>query len=191
MIIHFDLDGTCVDIIQNWLSIYNKDYDDNLTEEDIKEYGLHPFVKKECGDKIYEYLVNEGFFIKAKPELDAIELIGKLKERGHDIFFATKTPLNSKTAFYEKCQWIDLHIPKIGKEKVISIRQKGLLKGDILIEDYEENFQNFEGLKILIDRPWNRHAKENGFVRCKNWKEVEEIIEIEEYSKNLENKYIY
>ena len=191
MIIYVDLDGTIVDIIQNWLSDYNFDYDDNLTEEDIIEYGLDPFVKEECGMKIYDYLANEGFFTKAKPELDAIELIGKLNERGHDIFFATKTPLNSRTAFYEKCQWVDLHVPIIGKEKVISIRQKGLLKGDCLIEDYEENLRIFEGLRILIDRPWNRHVKGDWFVRCKTWKEVEEIIEIEEFSKNLQRRFMY
>lgn len=173
-----DLDGTIADIITHWLQKYNEDYDDNLQEEDIKDYGTHNFTKFECGTKIYDYIGKEGFFLNARPELDGCELINKLHDKGHLIYFATKTPLNSKTGHWEKCQWVDLHLPRIGKERVISIRNKGLLAGDVLIEDYYKNFEGFPGLRILIDRPWNRHIDNNGFVRCKTWKDVEKVINI-------------
>lgn len=181
MIIYVDMDGVVALIEDTWLFRYNSDFDDNLQPSDIIDYGIHKFVKKECGTDVYRYLGEKGFFLEAKPDLDGCSLISQLHDKGHNIYFLTKIPSNAKYAFAEKREWLDLHLPLIGGDHLIGCSKKtpkGLLSGDFLIEDYWENFKEFKGNCILIDRPWNRHIDDNGFIRCYNWKEVEKTINI-------------
>lgn len=51
MKIGIDLDNVLNNLNQEWIKLYNNDYDDNLAIEDIKDWNLHKYVK--CGKGIY------------------------------------------------------------------------------------------------------------------------------------------
>lgn len=171
MIIYVDMDGVVADIMTEWLALYNRDWHDCLGPEDIPRWGIHHLFKRECNVNVYQYLAVPGLFARAPVIEGAVKALKELHEEQHDIYFATASPINSTTAFGEKCEWVDEHFPFIGGRKVIGIRDKHLLQGDILIEDYPENLKKFSGLRILFDQPWNR-SEEDGFIRCHDWNQV-------------------
>ena len=144
MRIIFDMDGVIADNVGLCLRLYNRDYDDNLTVNDILDYDIALPVKPECGDRIYDYWNNKGHFLNIRPYWDALLAIKSLKAKGHEIFLATKTPLSTYT-FMDKINWVREWIPEVDYDHVIFVRKKGILKGDVLIDDYCKNFDGFDG----------------------------------------------
>ena len=48
-----DCDDVVISLVPTWLSLYNKDYNDNLTPEQITDWDVGLFVKPECDNKIF------------------------------------------------------------------------------------------------------------------------------------------
>lgn len=173
MTIFCDMDGVVANIIDEWIECYNKDYNDNLCVDNLNDYNIEECVKPECGKKIFDYIKMGGFFLNAKVYERSIEILSKLSNC-HIIYFATTVPY-SKTALHEKREWVERYFPFIGKNKVISIRDKYLLRGDVLIEDTPVKLENFRGDRILINRPWNKSSN-GGYFRAEDWNHVYDIL---------------
>jgi 5'(3')-deoxyribonucleotidase len=174
-----------VNFIEVWLEAYNEAWQDSLTPEDITDYAVEKFVRKECGNDIYELLGEPDFFLKPNPFFDGLAVVKEFVKMGHDVWFATKCPYFPE-AFSDKAEWIDRWFPEIGKEKIVYTYHKGVLDGDMLIDDYWENLRGFNGTCYLIDRPYNREVTEdpeNGLVfqRVTSWFELHEAV------KNIDN----
>lgn|SRR5574343_271562 len=167
-----DMDGVIANCLDYWLEKYNKDYDDDLKPEDIVSYNTHKYVKPECGLKIYDYILEEGFFLNATCLQEDIDELRRLHDSDIDVHFATKAPFNSKYVMREKCQWVDKHFPFIGSNKIIFLQNKSLLRGDFLIEDCPDNLVDFKGIKILYTRPWNQYVDDYHGVRCYSMNDV-------------------
>jgi 5'-nucleotidase len=73
MIILVDVDSTIADLVPEWLRIYNKIYNDNLTIDDITSWAIHKFAKPECGDKIYDILRMDTLYESVRPIEGAFE----------------------------------------------------------------------------------------------------------------------
>jgi 5'(3')-deoxyribonucleotidase len=58
--IAFDQDQVLADLLTEWVSRYNTEYNDNLRPEDIKNWNWHNLVKPECGKKIYNHTPPES-----------------------------------------------------------------------------------------------------------------------------------
>lgn len=52
--------------------------------------------------------------------------------------------------------------------EVIHIKDRSLLRGYALIDDYDKNLENFIGKKYLVKQPWNPNGQ--------TWKEIEEDL---------------
>ena len=55
MIVAVDIDDVIISLVPTWLHLYNKDYKDNLSKNDITDWQIDKFVKPECGINIYNY----------------------------------------------------------------------------------------------------------------------------------------
>ena len=53
---------------------------------------------------------------------------------GHDVFIASTPPWNNPSAWGQKRDWIEEHIPEL-ERKIVLTHRKDLLIGDILIDD--------------------------------------------------------
>ena len=53
MIVAVDIDDVIISLVPTWLHLYNKDYKDNLSKNDITDWQIDKFVKPECGINIY------------------------------------------------------------------------------------------------------------------------------------------
>lgn len=173
MVILFDMDGVVVNIMENWLQEYNSETGDDLTVDRITAWETHTFAKE--GTRIYDHMWREGFFNDAPPYPGALSGVKKIWDYGHEVYFAS-TPVASLWCAREKWNWVERTFPEIGRRNVILTWNKGMLRGDILVDDKPENLYEFMGTRFLMDRPWNRYhlPKDDscGLIRCYGWGDV-------------------
>lgn len=151
MIIAFDVDDVLADLVPTWLERYNKDYDDNLSPEDITDWDITQFVKTDCGKKIYDYLTPDLYDdIKAIP--GALLAVQSARKVGHVIFCTSCLGRHAGRKF----KWLNDHGFEVKQEDYIECANKGLIKADVLIDDRPKNLIDFQGqYKILMTQYWN------------------------------------
>ncbi|WP_257347552.1 5' nucleotidase, NT5C type [Pseudalkalibacillus decolorationis] len=168
-----DMDSVICDLMTEWHRRYNRDYDDNLSIQDLKCWDSENYVKKECGNKIYDYLDEPELFIKLDPLPNAIEVLRRLHEN-YEILIVT----SSRTyAYTEKEKWIEKHLPFIGKRNLIFTHRKEMVRGDILFDDAPHNliaFKKTGRTAIAMDYPYNQDVKVD---RVSSWLEFEGWLE--------------
>ena len=65
----------------------------------------------------------------------------------------------------------------INKNNIIVCYDKGIIKGDIRIDDGFHNLYK-DSLNILYSQPWNINFNNNiEFIRKNNWKDIYDLIE--------------
>jgi len=167
-----DCDDTVLDLVPVWLEMYNADYNDNLKIDNITDWNISLFVKKECGEKIYDYIKSPDIYYACKPIEGAKENIDKLRKQGHRVIFATVNNIDN-------CKYIFLHengfLSKETKNDFIVTSDKSLIKGDIIVDDNPEHVLKFYGLSILVDRPWNKYLRKP--ERANNWNQIYNYIQ--------------
>lgn len=165
-----DVDDVTADLMNNWLKIYNEEYDDSIKKEQIEDWKVHEFLKPSCGMKFYNYLTKK-LYKDISPIEGALEGVKELRKYAHVIFVTSFIP---KTAGI-KYEWLVKHQFLDNSRDYIETYSKGLIKADIMIDDAWHNIQSFEGhLPILLTQPWNE--KYDHYFRANNWKEVIDLV---------------
>lgn len=165
-----DVDSVVADLIPAWLYLYNKDYNDNLTREQITEWDMTKFVKPECGNQIYDYLHLEDLYNIVNPIDGAISSIHWLRQHEYDIRFLTSGVQPAKILWLGK-QGLLLSEHFLFSPDVIVAHDKSIIKGDILIDDNIKNCESFSGKSILFAQPWNKTSSYT-FFRADGWPDV-------------------
>lgn len=173
--IGIDLDSTLNNLNEVWIERYNKDYCDNLTQEDIVKWEINEIVKPECGENIFEYLHEPNFFYNLNIKDDAKETVDFLA-KNYELYIVTAY---SPDTCLDKSNWIKKHKLNIDDKNIIFINNKGLLDLDYLIDDGPHNFDNFSGNGLLFDMPYNKHIKSNKKLkRVETWTEVKDFFKM-------------
>jgi 5'-nucleotidase len=169
-----DVDSVVCDLHAEWLRRYNADYNDSLTNEDIKEWSLLPFVKPECGDRIYDYLEEDLYGLTTPVIKGAQEGLERLRRAGDYITFVTSCV--SPGMFDPKVEWLrreGMLYRGDGFVAVLKGTSKLVVNGDVLIDDYSDTvreFVNVGRIAVLFTQPWNRDAWAP--ARMESWDEV-------------------
>ncbi len=173
-ILCIDMDSVIVDLMSEWYSLYNRDYQDDLTVERVLSWDAKSYVKPECGGKIYQYLQAPGLFASLQPLAHAVDVLERLVRR-FDILIVTAPP--SAIAYQEKEEWVQRHLPLIGRENLIFTHRKDLINGDLLFDDAPHNLEAFQGtgrVAVAMDYPYNRNVN---CPRVSGWLEFEEKVD--------------
>ncbi|TCP55376.1 5'(3')-deoxyribonucleotidase [Tumebacillus sp. BK434] len=167
-----DMDSVIVDLMSEWFRRYNEQHGDDLTVERVGCWQTEKYVKPECGMKIYEYLDAPGLFRGLKPLPHALEVLERLAKL-YDILIVT----SSRTfAYTEKEQWVEEHLPFIGKGNLIFSHKKNMICGDLLFDDAPHNLEAFQATgrtSIAMDYPYNRSVD---VPRVSGWLEFESFL---------------
>lgn len=110
----------------------------------------------------------KGFFEELRPVKDGVETVKKLITSDiYDPYILTAPSTRNPLSYSEKRIWIEKYFGYSFTKNLIICSNKGLLKGDILIDDHIEGRgqENFEGLIF--------HFGSSSFP---NWKAVDEKI---------------
>ena len=153
-----DIDGIVNNLPEAVLEVYNEDWNDNLTINDIREYHIEKFVKPEARDDFYKYFTDKRVWKKIKPiNVEAVQWLIDNTE----FYFCTSTePFN----LYKKERWIKRNFTNIDTRKqLIRCHNKQLVKADILIDDCTKNLVggSYEG--VCIAYPYNTDYKGRRF----------------------------
>lgn len=167
----FDLDGICTNLAKKWLAHYNRDWNDNLTLNEIVEWEWHRFVKPECGSRIYHYLNRPGFFADLEPIPGAVETLASLANRV-ELVVVTASP---REAMQDKVQWVRRHLPFVPRHNIVITYRKDLVRGDFMFDDAPRNLRHFQGVRILMDYPYNRDFHD--CHRVYSWAEFHGLME--------------
>jgi 5'-nucleotidase len=153
MIIGLDVDDVCASLIPKVLEIYNKSYDDNLTENQITQWDISKFVKPKCGKKIFKYFEKPKIYDDIVPVTFALDGITMLRKQGARIVYVTAAlpgTMDCKFKWLKKWGFIE------NREDYIVAKDKKLISGiDMLIDDNYDNIASFPGYGVLYAKPWN------------------------------------
>lgn len=175
MVILVDLDGVCADLLSVWLSLYNKEYGDDVQPHHITEWDTHKFVKEECGLKLYDYLATPNLFRDLPIISGCQKSLSNLVELGHRVIIATAAPTFVETSHFDKYAWVKKHLPFLGgKKNFVALDDKNLLKGDLLIDDGPHNIKSFSGLTCAFDTSYNKDVEATW--RVSGWEEFDQKV---------------
>ena len=166
-----DIDEVINDLIAQILLRYNEKYKDALCVDDITEYNVDLFTKPEC-ENIFKEFCNEELISNLNPTDGAVETVTELMKR-HNFYFVTSTFPDNVSS---KNKWLKRHFPLYTEKMLIVTLDKSIIKGDVMIDDYENNLHDGVGLNILLDRPWNRKQINTKHKRAYSWDDVLKYI---------------
>ena len=172
MIINCDVDGVLNNLMDVTLEIYNKRYNTSYTLKDITQYHLENCFEPEVANKMKAIFKESDIWNKVKPTVNSREGLQRLIRSGHDVYLSTD---NYPHTFGNKVDWILHYYPFIDKSKIICIKDKSLLRCDIMIEDcFEKLIAGQHYHRIIMDQNWNQSNKDwlYGIHRCYNFDDI-------------------
>lgn len=172
--IFVDMDGVIADIFTDWVSYYNKIYNDNISVEDITEWDLREVVKEEAKETIFNIFEIKGFYRNLNVICNSQKVLKELNKK-HEIYILTDPFV--KNSLLEKWEWIEEHFPFIDTRNIIFSGDKSIVgsKEDWLIDDKVENIIDFKGKGLLFTAPHNKTNQD--LRRVNSWKKIYEIFQ--------------
>ena len=111
-----------------------------------------------------------GFFLKLKPIEGSLMAVRQIIRMGYDVHILSQPVAESAHSYSEKIQWIGLWFPEL-INKVHLTQDKGLFKGDYLIDDnptkWKAPFEANGGKFINFEYSKDHHS---------NWKDIVEFL---------------
>jgi len=166
------MDEVMADAVAEHLSRYNRDYEEQITIEELEGKWLWEVVSIDRHEALEGYLRSDDFFEELTVMPESQRVIRRLQEK-YEVFIATAA-MEIPTSFAQKFRWLERHFPFIPPSHIVYCGDKGILRADFLIDDNPRQLQRFQGTGILYSAPHN--AKVKGFKRVKNWLEVEALF---------------
>lgn len=157
--------------------MYNAEFGDTLTPNDITEYDVAKCVKPEAAKKIYQYLYSrsEEMYRAAPVIQDAQEGVETLRQNGFRVVYATATL--SGHIWRAKLNWLIEHgfLPeKRSQPDYIACSDKSLVRSTATIDDSVKNVlacNDAAGNGMLFAQPWNAGLQAGSLVRW-SWKSI-------------------
>ncbi|MCQ6563779.1 5' nucleotidase, NT5C type [Paenibacillus mendelii] len=169
--IAIDMDEVVADFNLKHLRVFNLDYNENLTIEDLmgtRLRELRPHLKNE----IRAYLNDPVFFRDLDVVKDSQQVIQELSDR-YEIFITTAA-MEVPSSFTAKYDWLKEHFGFLNEMNFVFCGDKSIIRADYLIDDNVRQFKRFAGQGILFTSPHN--INETGYVRVNNWLEVRDFF---------------
>ena len=152
-----DCDEVLRALLDNMVTLYNEEFDDNVSRDDIKDFNVEvsfPKIKEVTGGTASDWFFQKNGFrlFACSPALPKVkEAISKLREHGQVIIVTYQKTYKNKI---DTLMWLNQN--GIEYDGLCFIKNKTLIHTDWLIDD---NPFNFWGCNVkhgvLIDAPYN------------------------------------
>lgn len=168
-----DLDDTVWDLCSAWINCLNKRFNRNVKLSDVTEWDITKVYPGLSKNEIYSPLYEENLWKSIKIRKDALEILPKLIDDGHEIFFVTATDYRN---IKFKIDLIKQHFPYVPISNLIITYRKDMVKGDLLIDDGPHNFNGHFGFLMSANHNLNEDVSKLGIVRVNDWYELYKIL---------------
>lgn len=91
MTIGVDCDNVLNNLTESVLKVYNEDFNDNLTTNDITDYYIENFVKPECKENFYKLFTDKRVWKGISVVENCVDVLKKWNDLGHTIYIVTST----------------------------------------------------------------------------------------------------
>ena len=167
-----DMDEVIADAVAEHLLRYNRDFEENVTVDDLHGKWLWDVVQLDRHNALEAYLRSDDFFAVLGVMPDSQRVLEALQV-DYDVFIATAA-MEVPTSFMAKYKWLGQHFPFIAPSHIVFCGDKSILNADYLIDDNPRQLGRFLGEGILYNSPHNVNV--TGYRRVKNWLEVETMF---------------
>ena len=171
-----DADDVLWDLLGPWCAWLNEKHGTNVRAEDIEDWDISLYFPSLSREEIFAPSLEEDFWKTVQPKEGAVEYVRKLIDDGFKVYICTASDYQSIKI---KFDWVfKRYFDYILWSNVIVAQDKGMVKGDILVDDGVHNLEAFSGRKVLMAAPHNRsyNAETGEMTRANTWKEVYEIV---------------
>lgn len=169
--IAIDMDEVIADFIPKHLHVFNRDYNENLTVNDLTGTRLRE-LRPQFLREINAYVDDPLFFRDLAVMQDSQEVMQQLSERFE--IFITTAAMEVPASFTAKYEWLKEHFPFLDEMNFVFCGDKSIIHADYLIDDHARHFERFKGQGILFTAPHN--LNETGYVRVNNWLDVRDYF---------------
>jgi 5'-nucleotidase len=167
-----DMDEVMADAVAEHLIRYNREFNGNLTKEDLRGKRFWQVVPKRHHAVLDDYLRAEDFFEDLDVMPDAPRVLAEM-QRHYEIFIASAA-MEVPSSFNAKYRWLERYFPFIPHTHIVFCGNKSILRADYLIDDNPRQLELFAGTGILYDAPHNEAI--TGYTRVRNWLEIETLF---------------
>lgn len=177
-----DLDDTLENLTGVWLSLLTWLQRNNpsfvpKTVEDLDSWNLSEKFPMLTVDEVFEPLNTDLIWKQIRPLPGAVESL----KRYNDMPMVEVRILTSShySAIAPKREFLRKYFPFINWNQVIITSEKKYVKGDVLVDDYENNLIGGDYKGVLFYQPHNRFFDTSGYpiIRAADWAEVTKIID--------------
>lgn len=179
-----DIDDVLRDLLINMVRIYNREFDEKMTYDDVSDYDVRksfPKVVEKYGDVGRWFFSEHGheLFIGSNPIEGSIEAIEKLSEYGTIHIVTKQSSMDNKI---DALKWLEAN--NIRYDSISFVKDKSIVCCDFFIDDFHDNFIGCgcEGSTgVLIDAPYNRWVgleelkKKTGFEKIVRYKSIKDF----------------
>ena len=176
----FDIDDTLNNLVEVWINLYNEQYNDTLSIDDILTYSIEDYVKPEVGLKIYDILDTPNLFSElVSPVKGSIEVLEELNnDPNYDIIIVSSCL--KQEHYDDKLKFLKKHYPFLDTSKFYSSasgeKYRFLSSDGVMVDDNPHNFKNFDGLAFMPNYAYNRGYDRVSMVRIDSLKEILEYL---------------
>ena len=172
----FDMDDTLFDLIPAWCAWLNKKYGLAVKPKEITDWDICKFFPSLTQKQVFSPLEKASFWQTVQPKPYAARVLKALLKDGFDVYLCTATHYKNVQEKYEIL--IRPYLPFITWDKIIVMKNKQMLKTDILIDDNPKNLEGGAYYKILFTASHNKDydTDKHYMNRANSLNEVKDII---------------
>lgn len=155
---------------------YKNEYSTILTPDDITDYATWKsyHLPKGLGEKLFKEMFDDPDFWQMAPIKGALNGVKNLCKL-YDTYIVT-APVWNDVCVQEKGDWIKVHLPFFELDRLIFARDKSVLFGDILVDDYWQYLLQFNGKRVLFTHRFNQDRTVQFGYSVSNWVQLEELL---------------
>lgn len=171
MTILVDIDSTVTNFSEALLKTNNVIFGTDYTYDQIATYNWFNATFTDP----WTITKHPSFWDVVKVNPDAVSTIESWVKQGHKVYLVTASHFNDSLGYKIK-KTLEPFNPKLINERNIIIAQdKSVVQGTIMIDDCEENLDNFNGIKVCYAQPWNKE-RSNYLLRTSDWNKIKGMI---------------
>ncbi len=171
MIILVDQDGPLADFEGEFLKRWRHQFPDEpyIPLAERKASHVRDDYPPYLIAKVQSIYCASGFFSDLSPVQGGCEALEDMVAHGHTVFICTSPISQYEHCVKEKYEWVERHLGRAWTRKVILTKDKTMVRGDILIDDWPviEGCTTPIWQHVLFDHPYNRHVQQK--FRLLSW----------------------
>lgn len=189
-----DCDEVLRSLLSNMVSLYNREFNDNMTYDDVKDFVVDvsfPRIQQETGITASQWFFQDHskeLFTESEALPNVKEAIDILKQYGDVIIVTYQKTYKNKI---ECLDWLEKH--EIFPDGICFLKDKTLIHTDFFVDDNDWNFIGCNATwGILINAPYNIDIDVNELLNKSNCMTIHRFESLYDFAKKFKwEEYLY